>query len=97
MLRKTRGWKHGKETSGQASMRPQRNAAENVKLSKSYALRGYPASMRPQRNAAENLSNLAQDWFPEHASMRPQRNAAENARCANRYCKGSECFNEAAA
>ncbi len=43
---------------GGASMRPQRNAAENIEVrGKSSAQ--CPASMRPQRNAAENLDILA--------------------------------------
>ena len=36
-----------------ASMRPQRNAAENVKIV-TFMLLVTSASMRPQRNAAEN-------------------------------------------
>ncbi len=37
-----------------ASMRPQRNAAENVRSRIMRPMSEDPASMRPQRNAAEN-------------------------------------------
>ncbi len=53
MLRKTRSRQLISEIVSTASMRPQRNAAENedTKMSTEYYLF---ASMRPQRNAAEN-------------------------------------------
>ena len=61
-----------------ASMRPQRNAAENVPGRYQHGRRVRLASMRPQRNAAENQIRTQACPRPHHASMRPQRNAAEN-------------------
>ncbi len=53
MLRKT-GYAGSVERRTQrASMRPQRNAAENKRIGSGCCV-GYVASMRPQRNAAEN-------------------------------------------
>ena len=54
MLRKTRGMQAGQHLAATASMRPQRNAAENKVAESGHAGRAQ-ASMRPQRNAAENL------------------------------------------
>ncbi len=60
-----------------ASMRPQRNAAENMTVE--LDLTGTTlASMRPQRNAAENEARGVISGICVIASMRPQRNAAEN-------------------
>ena len=53
MLRKTPALGCNECADPEASMRPQRNAAENYKMTRTYALTAY-ASMRPQRNAAEN-------------------------------------------
>ncbi len=53
MLRKTRGREDKREFPAPASMRPQRNAAENDTLAVG-ATAASAASMRPQRNAAEN-------------------------------------------
>ena len=55
MLRKTGRKSEGHLESGTASMRPQRNAAEN-KESRVLVWDPEDASMRPQRNAAENIS-----------------------------------------
>ena len=54
MLRKTS--RHGAPAGIplHASMRPQRNAAENTGAVTEQLLRAPSASMRPQRNAAEN-------------------------------------------
>ena len=60
-----------------ASMRPQRNAAENHG-NRGRNQPGMVASMRPQRNAAENESGRENRAPGQRASMRPQRNAAEN-------------------
>ncbi len=54
MLRKTRTEKSGLRLGKCASMRPQRNAAENPGFARGAKLRPL-ASMRPQRNAAENV------------------------------------------
>ncbi len=62
-----------------ASMRPQRNAAENIP-DRELAAMNPEASMRPQRNAAENPSTALLVVLFGQASMRPQRNAAENRR-----------------
>ncbi len=77
MLRKTVcSWsKH--DTDRIASMRPQRNAAENAHTATDAQI-AVRASMRPQRNAAENQSGGLTEYRMTHASMRPQRNAAEN-------------------
>ncbi len=53
MLRKTKVVAASCCLEGAASMRPQRNAAENARVSRMREQR-VPASMRPQRNAAEN-------------------------------------------
>ncbi len=53
MLRKTPGQTNGEIVASLASMRPQRNAAENQESDLRVYL-GTVASMRPQRNAAEN-------------------------------------------
>ncbi len=77
-------------------MRPQRNAAENLKLAERPAGAAH-ASMRPQRNAAENDAMTAALGAALKASMRPQRNAAENLPPG--WIAGSPIirFNEAAA
>ena len=54
MLRKTPRTRAAAVVEGIASMRPQRNAAENVVDRLEIADRAERASMRPQRNAAEN-------------------------------------------
>ena len=77
MLRKTTVLMPDPVRADIASMRPQRNAAENGPPT--YASPAPPrASMRPQRNAAENSWALLDDASRGDASMRPQRNAAEN-------------------
>ncbi len=53
MLRKTRASACGRRRVHPASMRPQRNAAENQGQSLVRKVHEH-ASMRPQRNAAEN-------------------------------------------
>ncbi len=53
MLRKTTPPRQRPAGVSPASMRPQRNAAEN-KAFRADRLKPYYASMRPQRNAAEN-------------------------------------------
>ncbi len=58
MLRKTGSVGEGSAGECRASMRPQRNAAENGSAGRAGAA-GYDASMRPQRNAAENLICLS--------------------------------------
>ena len=79
MLRKTLSGMLWRWLSTKASMRPQRNAAENrhaANLPDGISL----ASMRPQRNAAENtLTEIELGQRLVDASMRPQRNAAENS------------------
>ena len=55
MLRKTRYPGGGLLGYVGASMRPQRNAAEN-RMSAEEAEQCFRASMRPQRNAAENIA-----------------------------------------
>ena len=77
MLRKTPASHRGPDGGRVASMRPQRNAAENLFLMLPFT-RVQSASMRPQRNAAENESVGEQKTSRLGASMRPQRNAAEN-------------------
>ena len=71
-----------------ASMRPQRNAAENDGMA---ARRdgGRSASMRPQRNAAENPEIIVALEILLRASMRPQRNAAENFFTRRSACRRS--------
>ena len=95
MLRKTRPHVGHSVPEPIASMRPQRNAAENV-LRRRRLRKNHAASMRPQRNAAENETAAA--WMNQRvgASMRPQRNAAENAVHVGKTGPGSR-FNEAAA
>ena len=57
MLRKTLYDRYQTGISQFASMRPQRNAAENRRAS--FLIdRDAPASMRPQRNAAENSGSV---------------------------------------
>ena len=53
MLRKTGAQSEQGAVKDNASMRPQRNAAENVSPELLAAI-AWVASMRPQRNAAEN-------------------------------------------
>ncbi len=53
MLRKTLGVEFGARIVPGASMRPQRNAAENTAFGRGSGS-WKKASMRPQRNAAEN-------------------------------------------
>ncbi len=77
MLRKTRFTTFSVPYPMFASMRPQRNAAENLAGPAAQALEGF-ASMRPQRNAAENVHPGGASTRTRQASMRPQRNAAEN-------------------
>ena len=61
-----------------ASMRPQRNAAENGKIA-IMSVKTTIASMRPQGNAAENVPvHASKTGRYIRASMRPQRNAAKN-------------------
>ena len=79
-----------------ASMRPQRNAAENVFWNSSRQGQ-ILASMRPQRNAAENAEFPRGAQGAVEASMRPQRNAAENRWARRAYPTSSTSFNEAAA
>ncbi len=80
-----------------ASMRPQRNAADNRLIWYSTRLVKL-ASMRPQRNAADNLRLSPKELREIHnASMRPQRNAADNASTALPVACSRRCFNEAAA
>ncbi len=79
-----------------ASMRPQRNAAENAEIDPANS-RWDAASMRPQRNAAENRGRVFFQRPIDAASMRPQRNAAENSRCGIRCKNCAGGFNEAAA
>ena len=62
-----------------ASMRPQRNAGENVSEWDNARVQQKRASMRPQRNAGENRENECASEELQCASMRPQRNAGENA------------------
>ncbi len=54
MLRKTTRRSAVTATVAQASMRPQRNAAENLRRRTHPQQQSRRASMRPQRNAAEN-------------------------------------------
>ena len=61
-----------------ASMRPQRDAADN-RLGVWWLRAVFRASMRPQRDAADNDHNLSKISSPNTASMRPQRDAADNA------------------
>ena len=77
MLRKTTAVSPTTAPLANASMRPQRNAAENSEVISIYRL-GQHASMRPQRNAAENQWLARFNPVAYRASMRPQRNAAEN-------------------
>ena len=79
-----------------ASMRPQRNAAENLE-STALPLSYRPASMRPQRNAAENTLSGVREAVNRAASMRPQRNAAENVGWGLQGGPARDRFNEAAA
>ena len=79
-----------------ASMRPQRNAAENIELAPGYK-GDTGASMRPQRNAAENNEEDPDHCRRVAASMRPQRNAAENAGHTTHPPSALPRFNEAAA
>ena len=79
-----------------ASMRPQRNAAENGDPISSCVIY-WRASMRPQRNAAENHSRPDLGQSGPQASMRPQRNAAENSPSVIAWRRAEERFNEAAA
>ena len=67
------------ETPGdkKASMRPQRNAADNAVLGRLERI-VMCASMRPQRNAADNMCVESAQIIIVDASMRPQRNAADN-------------------
>ncbi len=60
MLRKTADHLHQRTQLSPASMRPQRNAAENF-LDAVFPLHRIEASMRPQRNAAENFDPLCDD------------------------------------
>ncbi len=96
MLRKTRGGARGINLTQLASMRPQRNAAENVDFG-TWVMYQSCASMRPQRNAAENGRWLHHAHPNLSASMRPQRNAAENEPGLARRQAFPHCFNEAAA
>ncbi len=77
MLRKTLIGSEAPGSSSSASMRPQRNAAENHEAGGA-CLPHAEASMRPQRNAAENHGRARIPGAGSQASMRPQRNAAEN-------------------
>ncbi len=79
-----------------ASMRPQRNAAENTETTEQ-ATWVSGASMRPQRNAAENIVGSVRKWNANDASMRPQRNAAENREMGLKRRREMKGFNEAAA
>ena len=80
-----------------ASMRPQRNAADNV-ADLVLAIAGtVDASMRPQRNAADNARAQGALLAHHHASMRPQRNAADNDQGLGRRRRKCGGFNEAAA
>ena len=54
MLRKTPKRGAGVRGEAVASMRPQRNAAENLRGERDRGVVRRRASMRPQRNAAEN-------------------------------------------
>ena len=96
MLRKTRGMSYETVNGRCASMRPQRNAAENYRPATGMGqVEG--ASMRPQRNAAENVDSGTMRVWTSDASMRPQRNAAENKLPHQyKFAKGIR-FNEAAA
>ncbi len=58
MLRKTYNGQGFRAGVARASMRPQRNAAEN-EVSAGVMAEAVQASMRPQRNAAENHPILA--------------------------------------
>ena len=95
MLRKTVGDLIFRLLAEHASMRPQRNAAENLSLDTHGRIQE-EASMRPQRNAAENILAGRDLDRCDGASMRPQRNAAENCQCGVPSRCGSG-FNEAAA
>ena len=95
MLRKTSAI-HKFAAGHGASMRPQRNAAENGYLRIADRAVG-DASMRPQRNAAENLQAICDTRPGIGASMRPQRNAAENSGIPGLLRNLSDSFNEAAA
>ena len=78
MLRKTSAPDYVGRVYEIASMRPQRNAAENPSGAITQGA-SQMASMRPQRNAAENAQNPHRMRVDRQAaSMRPQRNAAEN-------------------
>ncbi len=96
MLRKTRGAGSPCRRRFSASMRPQRNAAENIRTHPALGA-AEQASMRPQRNAAENTGHGIPRHAHDEASMRPQRNAAENLLGAHGSSKRLFSFNEAAA
>ena len=62
MLRKTPRRRGGHKCNNVASMRPQRNAAENRTQTTGEAAMATEASMRPQRNAAENIRRSLVRW-----------------------------------
>ena len=89
MLRITQVPRYLSRAQGDASMRPQRNAADNLRLSPKELREIHNASMRPQRNAADNgRMRVGMNLYYFEASMRPQRNAADNWLMLMQLCLG---------
>ena len=80
MLRKTTMFPSPTGLAGQASMRPEHDAPENLEAGEALGVVLQLASMRPEHDAPENQGQAQLQSRSAGASMRPEHDAPENDR-----------------